>query len=306
MNALSSVNSICEAGLSNLPGIRKLEIVGTQDFNDFGQIVPGATVYNIVFSQGTGSFGESTSSNAAGDYYNRSANIFVPRYRATTTKIIRTLKDRTCVIKVTDANGDVHIIHNAKLRSEYSTGKKGGDRSGYEWTFSGQTAGKAFYNFSEIAVLTGGDGYLPGDFSSPSFVPNPTTPGGVEACCITILTTPILFTPAAEGNTMHQNKIVTVAATGDVYFIDKLGYSKKLSSGGVIKERIIGTGASVYSLTQITNAANTVVNRTQNILKLEAPPEGVADYNIVDGELILPTEWPLEPGEYVEVYKLAG
>lgn len=303
---LDHVRSRCELGLSNQVGIKSLQLVAESDFNDLGQIVPASDVYDISFASWSGSFAENSASNQAGEYYTRTAEITIPRYRALATRIIRELKDRRVVVKVVDRNGDIHIIHNARIQSEYSTGSRPGDKSGYRWRFTGQSAGKAFYNFSSIGLFLGGDGYVPGDLSSPAFVPNPTTPGGIDACCITILTTPILFTPEASGNSMHRNKVVTVAATGDKYFIDKLGYAIKLSSGSVIKERVIGTGAAVYNLTLITDAANTIVNRTQNVLKLEAPPGGIADYNIVDGQLILSDDWPLEAGEYVEVYKLAS
>jgi hypothetical protein len=133
------------------------------------------------------------------------------------------------------------------------------------------------------------------------------TPGGLpEACCITILTTPIEYTPTPTGNLLHKNKVVTVAATGDKYFIDKNGIAILLSANGFTKERVEGTGASVYTLSTTYAQDRILVNRTQNVIS-PAPlaltlPE---TFHIAGNQLYLPDDYPLEPGDYIEIYKTA-
>lgn len=306
MIKISEVKSICELGLKNRVGIRSLAITDQENYSNLGQLAPGAEVYSIAFTKWSGSYMEDGQTSQAGDYYVQTAKVVVPRYRYVCDRLVRELKDRRVVVFVTDMNGDEHTMTGARLRSRFSTGEKPGDKAGYEWTFAGQGTKKDFYQQFNLLEFTGTDGYQEGgDFEQP-LEPDGGPPTGPEACCITILTTAIEFTPTPTGNSMHRNKVVTVAATGEKYFIDKNGISIRLSST-LSKERVVGTGAAVYTLSEVYDPEKTIVNRMMDVLVHEdsPPPEDIRTFNIDGDQLQLPTDWPLEPGEWIEVYKVA-
>jgi hypothetical protein len=272
-----------------------------------GNIAPGSDVYNISFRKWSGSVDSDHNESAAGDFYTKSAQIYVPRYRYLCERIIDELVDRKVYVFATDRNGDEHQISGAKFRSKFSTGKRASDSNGYEWTFTGTDRRKRFTAATTIKELTGND-YIPPPADTGEIGPadDPTIPIA-DGCCITILSTPIPDAPLAEGNILNLNKFVTVDGTGEKYFIDKHGKSIKLGGAGLSKERIIGTGASVYALTNIYDPDKVIINRTQNVLirELSPPPTEIHTFNIVDDQLILPDDWPLDSGEYIEIYQVA-
>lgn len=303
-----SIESLCKLGLGNLPGIRSITFTDYNNYDNLGALAPGSDVYSISFSKWSGSYDKSFGTAAAGDFYTQMAKVIVPRYRYTCEKLVAELMDRKVIAFVTDTNGDEHTLVGARFRSNFQTGTKPGDKAGYEWTFTGQTANKSFLKYFESVLFSGGDGYIENDDTTFEYEGAGPTPGGLpEACCITVLTTPIEYTPTGTGNLLHKNKVVTVAATGDKYFIDKNGIAILLSQNGFSKERVEGTGAHIYTLSTTYAEDRVLVNRTQNVLYPDTPTLTRVDTFHIDGDqLILPEEYPLEPGDYIEIYKTAS
>jgi hypothetical protein len=214
--------------------------------------------------------------------------------------------DRKVICYVVDNNGEEHRIMFAAFASNQNSGAQSSNRSGYEWTFTGRDRRKRFFAYTTLKELTG-DEYVPppGDTGELQPAPDPTVPTA-EACCITILVTPIPEAPLATGNILNLNKVVTVATTGEKYFIDKHGNALLLSSGGLLKERVEGTGAAIYNLSGVYDPDRIIVNRTQNVLWYNDPITDVDQFKIVDGNVLhLNSNYPLEPGEYIEIYKTA-
>lgn len=304
---IETIKSLCELGLKNVPGIRTLSFTDSRNMSALGQIAPGSTIYSVSFRSWSGQVDDDHSTSGAGDSYTKTATIYVPRYRYTCERIIQELVDRKVVVFVTDRNGDQHVIHYARFASRFSTGKRAGDSNGYEWSFSGRDRKKRFFANLSLTELTG-EGYTPaaGDQGPLEPAEDPAIPV-LEDCCVTVLVTPVPEAPLPEGNILNLNKFVTVAGTGEKYFIDKNGRSMKLGGAGLSKERILGTGAAIYTLTNNYDPDKVIINRTQNVLirELSPPPTEIHTFNIVDDQLILPTDWPLEAGEYIEIYQVA-
>lgn len=303
---LTDIESFCKSQLTNLPGIKSLSLVDASNVSAVGDIAPGATVYKIEFRRWSGGISDKGSKSRSGDYYTKTATIYVPRFRYATENIVRKLKDRKVVVLVVDNNGENHRIDFAEFISEMSTGEGYTESNGYRWTFTGVDRKVAFFADAPEQVLFTGDEYIAPEPDQGILAPDTGGPNVVEACCITVLTTPILFTPEATGNVMHRNKVVTVAATGEKYFIDKNGVSILLAGNGFIKERIDGNGASEYPLASSYDPNRVIVNRTQNVLTPgTAPLINIDTFTIEDNILYLPNAWPLESGEYIEIYKTA-
>lgn len=270
-----------------------------------GDITPGSDIYNVKFRRWSGSISDEHSDGAGGDYYTKTAQIYVPRYRYTCERIVQELMDRKVVVFVTDNNGDDHTIMFANFRSAFTTGARSSDSNGYTWTFTGRDRKKRFFASQTVIELLS-TVYVPppGDVGTISPAPDPTA-AAAEACCITILATPIPEPPLPTGNILNLNKVVTVV-TGAKYFIDKNGDSILLSSGGMMKERIEGTGAAIYSLSNTYDADRIIVNRTQNVLYHNDPITDVDQFKLVDGNVLhLNAGYPLEAGEYIEIYNVA-
>ena len=125
------------------------------------------------------------------------------------------------------------------------------------------------------------------------------------ARCITILQTPIPESPLLTGNILNLNKVVTTVS-GEKWFIDRNGDALMLSSGGLLKERIEGNGTAIYNLSgTYDDPDRLIVNRTQNVLFRSDPITDIDQFNIVENVLHLNANYPLEPGEYIEIYKTA-
>lgn len=305
---IEDIKSLCELGLKNVPGIRTLSFTDAKNMSALGEIAPGSTIYSVSFRSYSGQVDDDHSTSGAGDSYTKTATIYVPRYRYTCERIVQELVDRKVVVFVTDRNGDEHVIHYARFASRFSTGKRAGDSNGYEWTFSGRDRKKRFFANTSLTELTG-EGYTPaaGDQGPLEPAEDPAIPV-LEDCCVTVLVTPVPEAPLPEGNILNLNKFVTVVGTGEKYFIDKHGVSIKVSGGGMKIERVLGSGASVYTLTRDYNPEKVIINRTQNVLIHEAapPPTEIHTYHIDGDQLILPDDWPLESGEYIEIYEIAA
>jgi hypothetical protein len=302
---IESIKSLCELNLRNLPGIRSLSFTDARNMSTLGNIAPGAEVYNIKYRRWTGSLSDDHNDGAGGDYYTKTAQVYVPRYRYTCERIIQELVDRKVVVFVTDNNGDQHTIMFATFRSQFTTGARSGDSNGYTWTFTGRDRKKRFFASQTVRELTGSD-YIPppGDVGEIAPAPDPAIPVATS-CCITVLATPIPESPLLTGNILNLNKVVTTI-TGEKWFIDKNGDAVQLSSGGLLKERIDGTGAAIYNLTSTYDPDRIIVNRTQNVLTRSVPITDIDQYDIIDGNVLhLNADWPLEPGEYIEIYKTA-
>ena len=271
-----------------------------------GTIAPGVTIYTVAFRRWTGEFSEDYNSSKAGDYYIKKVEAHIQRYRYMAQKIVQELKDRKVIVFVTDINGDNHRIDYAKFSSRFSTGKNRKDTNGYIWTFIGVDRKVGFYPDATYSNPTG-DEYTPppADERPPDPAPDPTLPPGTGGCCVTIIRTPIPETPTEEGNILYLNKFVTVAGTGAKYFIDRDGKSILLGGATMTKERIDGTGASTYTLSETFDPEKCIVNRTQNMLyRVNGTPTEIDTFDIVGGDLILPTDWPLEVLEYIEIYQI--
>lgn len=305
---VESIASLCSQQLANMPSIRHLSFTDAKNISTLGQIAPGVDIYTIAFAQWTGEITETHASGKTGDYYNKSIEIFVPRRRAVCERIIQELKDRKIVVFAIDYNGDNYRLDFARFASRYTSGKKPGDSHGYTWTFTGVDRKVRFYADATLRELTGED-YVPPAGEETEMAPAPdTTIPIADSCCVTILATPIPEPPLEDGNILNLNKFVTVDGTGEKYFIDKTGRSILLSGGGIVRERIEGTGAATYTLSKNFNPEKVIINRTQNFLirDLDPPPTEIHTFNIVDDELILPDDWPLEIGEYIEIYEIAA
>lgn len=302
---IESIQSLCELNLRNLPGIRSLSFTDARNMSTLGDITPGSDIYNVKFRRWSGSISDEHSAGAGGDYYTKTAQVYVPRYRYTCERIVQELMDRKVVVFVTDNNGDEHTIMFANFRSAFTTGARSSDSNGYTWTFTGRDRKKRFFASQTIIELTS-QVYVPppGDTGTIGPSPDPTIPTA-EACCITILATPIPEPPLPTGNILNLNKVVTVV-TGAKYFIDKNGDSILLSSGGMMKERIEGTGAAIYNLSNTYDADRIIVNRTQNVLYHNDPITDIDQFKLVDGNVLhLNAGYPLESGEYIEIYNVA-
>lgn len=305
---ISNIERLCKTGLSHLPGIRHLSFTDARNVSVLGNIAPGSDVYIVEFQKWSGEITEDPSSSRAGDSYTKRAECFVPRYRYLAERIVQELKDRKVVCFVVDHNGDEHRIDGARFASKYASGKQASDNGGYLWTFTGRDRKVRFFADATLKELTGND-YIPPAADDTELYPAPDpTIAVADSCCVTILSTPIPEAPLDEGNILNLNKFVTVAGTNEKYFIDRTGKSILLSGGGIVKERIEGSGASVYALSKMFNPEKVIVNRTQNFLVRDAdpPPTEIHTFNIVDDQLILPDDWPLESGEYIEIYEIAA
>lgn len=301
---LNSIESICTLGLVNMPGIRELSFVDAADMSVLGNIAPGATYYNIKFRRHTGSFSDKHQRNNGGDYYVKTAEIYVPRFRYKCERIVQELVDRKVIVFVTDNNGDQHRIDYAQFTSEFDTDSNPNGSNGYLWTFTGKDRKKRFFASLSTKELTGEE-YTPpaGDEGEFSPAPEPYEPVA-EDCCITILVTPIPEPPLASGNILNRNKVVTVSGTGEKYFIDKEGNAILLSSGGMVKEIVSGTG-DTFTLSLDFDPDRCIVNRTQNVLRRDELLSDIDTFDIDGNTLYLPAAWPLESGDYIEIYKTA-
>jgi hypothetical protein len=301
------IKSLCSLNLSNKPGIRSLSFTDADNVGPTGNIDPGATIYHVAFRRWSGSISSSHNLGAGGDYYTKTAQIFVPRYRYACERIITELMDRKVLCIVVDNNGEEHHIGFASFASEYNSGRRANDSSGYQWTFTGRDRRKQYLSTGGSFRELIGENYQlpPGDIGQIGPAQDPAAPIATS-CCITIVATPIAEAPLPTGNIYYLNKVVTIAGTGAKYFIDKDGNSILLSGGGMSKERIEGTGAAVYNLTDSYDPDRVIVNRTQNVLQYKDPLTDIDQFKIVDGNVLhLDPNWPLEPGDYIEIYKVA-
>jgi hypothetical protein len=291
--------------LTNIPGIKSLQLLKESSLNEYGQILGGATFYNIAFRKWSGSVSTKTTTARSGDYATKTASIYIPRHRFVVEKMVKQLRNQKVVVYITDQNDEIHRIDGARLTSEMSSDDSPSGSNGYRWTFTGQDRMVDYYINPVQNALTG-DEYVTPEGETGSVGPDTGGPSVVDACCITILTSPIAYVPTPTGNLLHKNKVVTVAATGDKYFIDKNGIAILLSANGFTKERVEGTGAHIYTLSSTYLEDRVLVNRTQNVLYPDTPTLTNIDTFHIDGDqLILPEEWPLDVGEYIEIYKTA-
>ncbi|HNQ31625.1 MAG TPA: hypothetical protein PKJ68_04040 [Candidatus Woesebacteria bacterium] len=303
---IEDVKSLCELGLKNLPGVRSMSFTDAANINEYGVLNPLATIYKVAYRNWSGEIRDEHQLSRAGDYYVKSIEVYVPRYRAVCERIIEELMDRKVAVFATDKNGQDHQIHFATFSSKMSTGRRGGDSNGYVWTFTGKDRKKRFLGSLDEVDMTGESGVPPAaDEPNLSPAPDPETPM-FESCCVTVLVTPIPEAPLPTGNILNLNKFVTVAGSGEKYFIDKDGTSILLTAS-LFRERIIGDGSYTYTLSHDYDPDKVIINRTQNtiIRELAPPPTEIHTFDIQGDQLILPEDWPLEPGEYVEIYQVA-
>lgn len=303
---IQDIKSICELGLTNFSGIRSLSFTDVANMSVLGHVAPGSTVYKVDFRRFTGELTDDYNSSRAGDYYIKRASIFVQRYRAAAERIIEELKDRKVVVFVKDNNNVEHRIDYAIFSSKFTTGKSGKDAQGYEWTFEGVDRRIRFFADASLNDLTG-DVYTPPapDNDDVGPAPDPESPPGVNYCCVTILLTPIPEAPLPTGNILYRGKFVTTLDDGSRYFIDKNGNSIQLGGANIVRERVEGDGSYIYALSETFDPDKVLVNRTQNVLyRVDGTPTAIDTFDIQGGDLILPSDWPLESGEYIELYQI--
>jgi hypothetical protein len=286
-----------------LPGIKQLQIADARDMSSFGDLSPGATLYNIQFRQWSGSFSQSHGSSQAGDYYTLKAECYVPRMRFMTEHIISELMDRKVVVFVIDKNGEQHRINWASFSSNGGTGAGPSESNGYRWTFTGRDRRKPFFADFTVIDLTGNENVVPGP-DVPDLEPNPGPESTDTGCCITILTTPVAEAPPASGNILNRNKFVRMD-NGRQFFIDKNGLSIEIGGGTTEYELITGTGLSTYTITMdMTDFGPEKFIISRNGVVMVADPTLIPINSfMVDGQDIT-LALPLETDEIIQIYRI--
>lgn len=297
------VTRCAETDSQNSGGAYKLQVTDLSNYNEDGTIEGGSTIYDIAFKEFSGEMNIVSATGRAGDYLRVSFIFTIPRNRFTANLFRSQLRDRRVYAVITDYNEDTYHIIGAKLQSDFTSGKLKSDLNGYTFRLEGVSTQRPYNIFAAVQSLSGDEGTVDGGGFGGEISEEPGPDAPVEACCITILQSVIDYTPTPTGNLANRNRVVTTYL-GEKYFIDKLGNAIKLSAS-VAKERVEGDGSNVYTLSTITDPANTIVNRTQNVLFLADPPSDIDQYNIDEGELHLSPDWPLMAGEYIEIYKIA-
>lgn len=300
---IEDITKFCHEGLTMLPGITTLHIVDAREMSNLGDLAPGATVYKIEFRQWTGGVTYKPNKSKAGDSYTIQAKVYVPRMRFMTENLITELVDRKVIVFVKDRNGEDHRLNYAQFASQGDTGAAPPDSNGYEWTFTADDRRKRFFAFVDTIALTGNE-VVTGPPDVPDPTPNDPTPGTDEACCITILTSPVATAPPSAGNILNRNKFVRMT-NGRQFFIDKNGLSIELGAGTTQYEVVNGDGSITYTLTtDVTDfdPKNFIFARNGVVMVADPSLNAINGFLITGQDMTLPI--PLESGEIIQIYRI--
>jgi hypothetical protein len=311
MITLQNIEGLCKLNLRNRAGVRRVRLTAVSNISPLGVIEEPIEVFDIAFRNTTGAYTEKKNGSRAGDYSVKECTFYIPRLRATVHQLCRTTMNRKLAAIITDKNGEEYLLYNAKLTFDKGTGDAPGSSNGTQITLRSHESHKAFFPYMTLLQLTGNEGTTPGtDFGGgqgPIDFPNDPD---IEACCITIEPVAIPFLPAASGNMAYRNKVFTSSINGERYFIDKKGDAVQLSGGSNDYEIFQGAGLNEFEVQTFdldaTEEGQLIVFRNGVRLGYREDPGTSLDfYTVEDGKVVISSDWPLDAGETIYIYKLS-
>jgi hypothetical protein len=133
-----------------LGGLRSLAIIDPADLSSpvrqyFAPSVPevalltGKRSYSIAHTLTAGQYSERTNTaTRAGDFYETSVNFSIKKIRFEVENLAEKLRNRRVHVLITDNEGLKKLCINMRLATETNSGGRLGERSGYQFTFSGR------------------------------------------------------------------------------------------------------------------------------------------------------------------------
>lgn len=296
MLILEAFQKVCETSA----GITRIRITDPMNLSvDQDAVVPEET-YEILYSKYTAKYTEKAARGEGGDYFTQELIFFLPKRQSAANQLRIHSADRRIAALCYNRYGNRITIPGGTLKVDYDSGQRLGDIEGYQCSITGIALPRAYNIQNGDLQAVGDDGIVPGD---PTLDPGTITPGSpsVPDCCVKILDTPLLYNPSPTGNSLKSR--IVIGADGNKYFIDHEGKSIIIEGASTVSKYKISTAGYSFTI-PFADTYELLVFRMGIKQNKVVSLTDINQYTHVGTTFEIDSEWPLESGEFIEIYKV--